>query len=293
MPPATAGAPSPGGALPARAGLGLKTEHIADALAGRADVGFFEVHAENFMVAGGPLPAALARICERFALSLHGVGLSLGGPARPDREHLRQLRALIGRYRPQAFSEHLAWSGHRRVFFNDLLPVRYDDETLARVCRHVDEVQHALGVRLLIENPATYVEFAGATLGEAQFIAEVVARTGCGLLLDVTNAHVGAVNHGRDVRAYLHALPLHATGEIHLAGFAEDRDAAGAPLLIDTHGTPVDETVWRLYEDVVASVGPRPTLIECDHDVPPLAVLAAQAACADAVLDRHRAPHSR
>jgi uncharacterized protein (UPF0276 family) len=272
--------------LPTRAGVGLKTTHVADALAGHADVGFVEVHAENFMVAGGPAPAMLARIRERFPVSLHGVGLSLGGPARPDRDHLRRLRALIDRYEPAAFSEHLAWSGLGGRFFNDLLPVRYDDATLASVCEHVDEAQHALGQPLLLENPATYVGFEGATLGEAQFVAEVVARTGCRLLLDVTNAHVSAVNHGRDVLAELRALPLHAVGEIHLAGFGEDRDAAGARLLIDTHGAPVDEAVWALYETVVGWIGPRPTLIERDHDVPSLAVLAAEAVRADAVMAR-------
>lgn len=277
-------------ALPPRAGVGLKAMHVADALAGRADLGFVEVHAENLMVAGGPAPAMLARIRERFAVSLHGVGLSLGGPTRPDRDHLRRLRALIDRYEPAAFSEHLAWSGLGGAFFNDLLPLRYDDATLQRVCEHIDETQHALGRPLLLENPATYVGFAGAAYGEAQFIGEVVARTGCGLLLDLTNAHVSAVNHGRDALAELRALPLHAVGEIHLAGFGEDRDAAGARLLIDTHGAPVAEAVWALYETVVGWIGPRPTLIERDHDVPPLAVLAAEAARADAVMARHGAP---
>lgn len=274
--------------LPPRAGLGLKAAHLRDALAGRADVGYFEVHAENCMVEGGPWPAALDRLGERHALSLHGVGLSLGGRRRPDRAHLRRLARVIARHRPRAYSEHLAWSGHGGRYHADLLPLCWDEPTLARVAAHVDETQQALGLRLLVENPATYLTVDGASLGEAQFIAELVARTGCALLLDVCNVQVSAVNHGRDALAYLQALPLAAVGEIHLAGYAVDRDAASAPLLIDTHGAPVDAAVWRLYEWVIARTGPRPTLIERDRDVPPLAVLAAEAAHAERILARAR-----
>jgi uncharacterized protein (UPF0276 family) len=272
--------------LPPRAGIGLKAEHHAALLRGEAEVGFVEVHAENVMTAGGPAHAALTRVRERWPLSIHGVGLSVGGAEPLDRDHLRRLRIVLDRYQPQAFSEHLAWSTHGGVFLNDLLPIRYDDAALQRVCEHVDQAQTVLGRTLLLENPSTYVALDGATIDEAQFIAEVVARTGCGLLLDLSNAWVSAFNHGRDVRAYLDALPLHAVGEIHLAGFGEDRDAAGARLLIDTHGAPVDEAVWALYETVVGWIGPRPTLIERDHDVPSLAVLAAEAVRADAVMAR-------
>ncbi len=274
-------------ALPPRAGLGLKAAHLREALASDGTaVAYFEVHAENCMVDGGPWPAALERIGERHALSLHGVGLSLGGLRRPDRSHLRRLARVIARHRPRAYSEHLAWCGHAGVYHADLLPLRWDEPTLARVAAHVDETQQALGLRLLVENPATYLGFDGASLGEARFIAELVARTGCALLLDVCNAHVSAVNQGRDALAYLQALPLHAVGEIHLAGFAEDRDAAGAPLLIDSHGAPVDDAVWQLYEWVIARTGPRPTLIERDRDVPPWPVLVAEAARADQILAR-------
>ena len=167
--------------LPPRAGLGLKAAHLRDALAGRADVGYFEVHAENCMVEGGPWPAALDRLGERHALSLHGVGLSLGGRRRPDRAHLRRLARVIARHRPRAYSEHLAWSGHGGRYHADLLPLCWDEPTLARVAAHVDETQQALGLRLLVENPATYLTVDGASLGEAQFIAELVARTGCAL----------------------------------------------------------------------------------------------------------------
>jgi uncharacterized protein len=275
--PATSSATSCGAGLPARAGVGLKPQHFREVLATAPPVGFFEVHAENYMVDGGPFHHFLARIRERYALSLHGVGLSIGGEAPLDEAHLDRLAALVARYRPAQFSEHLAWSSHGGAFFNDLLPVPYDRATLQRVCEHVDRVQERLQLRMLLENPSTYVEFEQSTMHEAQFIGEVVRRTGCGLLLDVNNVHVSCVNHGRDARAYVDALPLAAVGQLHLAGFATDRDAAGAPLLIDSHGSPVDEAVWRLFAEVIARIGPMPTLLERDNDVPALEVLVAEA----------------
>ncbi len=282
-------------ALPPRAGLGLKPEHMRDILAdeGAADLGFFEVHAENYMVEGGAFHQHLAAIRERHALSVHGVGLSIGAEAPPDRDHLKRLRALLERYQPEAFSEHLAWSSHGRNFYNDLLPLPYTDATLHRVCAHIDAVQSALGRRMLLENPATYIEFTTSTWDEAEFIAEVVRRSGCGLLLDVNNAHVSAVNHGRDVQAYLQRLPLTAVGEIHLAGFAEERDAAGERLLIDSHGAPVADAVWHLFQQVIQSLGPLPTLIERDQNIPPFAILMGEARAAQALLDdaRSRQPH--
>jgi hypothetical protein len=284
--PATGG---PGG-LPPRAGIGLKPQHFQDVLATRPDLGFFEVHAENYMVDGGPMHHGLGRIREHYPLSLHGVGLSLGAQAPPDETHLDRLAQLIARYEPASFSEHLAWSTHGGRFFNDLLPVVYDRATLDRVCRHIDRVQERLGLRLLLENPATYVEFERSTIDEAAFLREVVRRTGCGLLLDVTNAVVSCTNHGRDVSAYLRALPLDAVGEIHLAGFARDEDAAGDPLLIDSHGCAVAEAVWRLYADVIDRLGAVPTLLERDHDVPSLATLAAEAGRAEAVMARAAPP---
>lgn len=271
-------------ALPARCGVGLKPQHYQDVLGGRPDIGFFEVHAENYMVDGGPFHHYLGRIRESYALSLHGVGLSIGGQDPLDRDHLDRLARLIERYEPAAFSEHLAWSSHGEVFLNDLLPLPYDDQTLARVCRHVDCVQEHLRCRLLLENPATYLEFAASTLTEAQFLREVVARTGCGLLLDVNNAHVACVNRGQDAMPFIDALPLDAVGEIHLAGFARDTDAGGAPLLIDSHGSPVDEAVWALYQQVIDRLGPTPTLIEWDNDVPAFPNLLAQARRAQRVM---------
>lgn len=267
--------------LPVRAGIGLKSQHFRDILHTAPDVGFFEIHAENYMVPGGPFHHVLERIRERHALSLHGVGLSLGGESPLDTAHLDRLAHLIGRYQPAAFSEHLAWSSHDGCFFNDLLPVAYDTPTLQRVCDHVDQTQERLGCRMLLENPSTYVEFTRSTLGEAEFLCEVVRRTGCGLLLDINNAYVSCINHRRDVSVYLQALPLEATGQIHLAGFAEDRDAQGDRLLIDDHGAPVDEAVWALFGAITAQLGPLPTLLERDNHVPSLATLLAEAARAE------------
>lgn len=263
--------------LPVRGGIGLKSAHMREILASPPDIGFFEIHAENYMVAGGPFHQALERIRAHHALSLHGVGLSLGGAAPPDTAHLDRLARLIRRYQPAVFSEHLAWSTHAGVFFNDLLPVVYDRPTLQRVCDHIDQTQEHLACRMLLENPATYVTFTGSTMDEAPFLSEVIRRTGCGLLLDINNAYVSCVNHGRDVHAYLQALPLAATGEIHLAGFAEDRDAQGDRLLIDNHGAPVDGAVWALFDTITAQLGPLPTLLERDNHLPALGVLLAEA----------------
>ena len=272
--------------LPLRAGIGLKPEHFREILETRPDIGFFEVHAENYMVAGGPFHHYLSRIRERYPLSIHGVGLSIGGEGPLDEAHLDRLARLLDRYQPESFSEHLAWSSHGGNFYNDLLPVAYNAATLTRVCNHIDRVQERIKRRMLLENPATYVEFAASTLSEAEFIADVVRRTGCGLLLDVNNVHIACTNHGRDARDYLAALPLDAVGQIHLAGFAEDVDAAGAPLLIDSHGAPVAEVVWELYCHALDMVGPTPTLIERDNDIPALPVLLAEARHAERILER-------
>lgn len=272
--------------LPARAGLGLKPQHFKDVLAQCPDIGFFEVHAENHMVAGGPLPHFLACIRERYPLSLHGVGLSIGGESPLDEAHLRRLVDLIARCEPAVFSEHLAWSSHGGHFLNDLLPLPYDSDTLDRVCRHIDQVQSCLRRQILLENPSTYLAFASSTFSEAAFLSEVVRRTGCGLLLDLNNVHVSCTNHGLDADAYIDALPLHMVGEVHLAGHAVDEDAAGAPLLIDHHGSPVAEPVWRLYERLIARLGPLPTLLERDNDVPSLATLLSEAARAEHTLAR-------
>ena len=274
--------------LPARAGVGFKPDHFADIRATRPDLGFLEVHAENYMGAGGPPHAMLTALRQDYALSLHGVGLSIGGTRPLDRDHLARLRAVIDRYRPESFSEHLAWSSHDEGYLNDLLPLPYTDDTLALVCAHIDQVQDALDCRMLLENPSTYVLFEQSTWAETDFLAEIARRTGCGLLLDVNNVFVSATNHRTDPRAYLDAFPMAAVGEIHLGGHAEESLPSG-PLLIDAHGTPVADPVWTLYAEVIARHGARPTLIEWDNDVPPFATLAAEAARAAGILRQGRA----
>ena len=261
----------------ALAGIGLKEAHATQLLEGAVEVDFLEVHAENLMVAGGPRLRRLERLRERLPLSIHGVGLSIGGQGPLDHAHLGEVAALLARFEPRWVSEHLAWSSHGGVWLNDLLPVPYDRPTLDRVCEHIDQVQVRLGRRILLENPSTYLEFEASTMEESTFLSEVVRRTGCGLLLDVSNAYVSGINHGRDPWALIEALPANAIGEIHLAGFAEDHDAAGARLLIDDHGAPVDVAVWALYERTLARLGAVPTLIERDNNVPSLPMLAAEA----------------
>lgn len=278
------------GKLPTRAGIGLKPEHFREVLATRPDVGFFEVHAENFMVDGGPFHHYLGKIREHYPLSLHGVGLSIGAEGPLDETHLDRLATLINRYEPASFSEHLAWSTNNGSFLNDLMPVPYTQDTLAHICEHIDRIQARLKRQMLLENPSTYVEFRASTLSESQFLSDIVARTGCGLLLDVSNVHVSCVNHGRDAIAFVDDLPLAAVGEIHLAGFSSDVDAVGAPLLIDSHGSPVDDAVWRLYRRVISRLGSIPTLIEWDNNVPLLTVLVAEAQRAENVMRKRTNP---
>lgn len=277
--------------IPQRAGVGLKQEHYKDILNTGPDLGWFEVHAENYMGAGGPPHKYLTAIRERYPISLHGVGLSIGAEAPLDKDHLARLKALNERYEPGLFSEHLAWSTHEDVYLNDLLPVPYDEASLARVCGHIDQVQEALGRRMLLENPSTYVRFETSTMSELDFLKAIAARTGCGLLLDVNNVYVSATNHDYDPGAYLREFPLECVGEIHLGGHAPDAGDAGEPLLIDSHDREVIDPVWALYESVIARAGPLPTLIEWDSDVPAWSGLAAEAARADAILTASEAVH--
>ncbi len=271
--------------LPRRAGVGLKAEHYRTILETKPRIGFFEVHAENYMGAGGPPHRYLSAIRASYPLSIHGVGASIGADRPLDGDHLRRLKDLVARYEPAMFSEHLAWSSHGAHFLNDLLPVPYTAETLARVAGHIDELQEALGRQILLENPSTYVAFSDSTYCEADFIAEIVRRSGCGLLLDVNNVHVASTNQGWCPAEYIDAFPLAAVKEIHLAGHARDFDDDGRLLLIDTHDRPVAHFVWRLYRDVIRRIGPTPTLIEWDADVPGWAALKAEADLADAVIE--------
>lgn len=283
--PRTVASPGVDTSLPLRAGVGLKPQHYVELLADDAPPAFVEVHAENYMGAGGAPHAWLTRIRDRLPLSLHGVGLSIGAAGPLDAAHLDRLAALIARYQPGAFSEHLAWSTHGDVYLNDLLPLSYDPATLAHVCDHIDAIHERLGVRMLLENPSTYFEFQSSTMAEAEFIAQVVRRTGCGLLLDINNVYVSCSNHGHDALDYLDALPLDAVGEIHLAGHAEEVAEDGDCLLIDHHGAPVAEAVWRLYAQALTRLGPVATLIEWDNDVPGYAILRAEAQRAQRALD--------
>lgn len=271
-------------ALPPRAGVGLKPAHCAAVLEGSPDVGFFEVHAENYMGAGGPPHRYLTAIRERYPLSLHGVGLSIGADRPLDREHLKRLKLLIERYEPALFSEHLAWSSHGTVFLDDLLPLPYTTETLECVVRHIDEVQEELGRQMLLENPSTYVAFEESIWPEVELIAEVARRTGCGLLLDVNNVHVACTNQHWDAAQYIERFPLAHVREIHLAGHSRVEDDLGRTLLIDSHDAAVAEIVWSLYELAVGKIGPVPTLIERDAKLPSWGELYAEAGRADRIL---------
>ncbi len=270
--------------LPACTGVGFKPAHFRDILAAPQPLGFFEVHAENYMGAGGPPHAQLGALRERYALSVHGVGLSIGSMRPLNRDHLVRLKMLCDRYAPESFSEHLAWSSHGGVYFNDLLPLPYTQQTLARVAEHIDEVQTALGRQMLLENPSTYIRFSESTIAEVDFLIEISKRTGCGLLLDINNVFVSAKNHGTQPRAYLDTFPLDRVKEIHLGGHDEEVDDVGAPLLIDTHGSPIAEAVWTLYAQLIARTGALPTLIEWDNDVPDWPTLLAEAVAAQNIL---------
>ncbi|MDP3491876.1 MAG: DUF692 domain-containing protein [Hyphomonadaceae bacterium] len=265
------------------AGLGLKPQHYAEAISDTAAGAWFEVHPENYMCEGGPRHAALGAVRDKHPLSLHGVGLSLAGDEAPDEAHLAQLRYLVDRYEPFLVSEHLAWSRRGGVYRSDLLPFPRTSSALIRIARHIDRTQEALGRRILIENPSLYLSLHGHDYGELEFLVDLCRRTGCGLLLDVNNVYVSASNLGYSAEAYIDAVSASLVGEIHLAGHAPD-PTLGAGLLIDTHGAPIDETVWRLFRRLVGRIGPRPTLIERDDNIPTYTHLAAERDAAASIL---------
>jgi uncharacterized protein len=272
--------------LPPGTGAGFKPEHFAAISAGPQPVSFFEVHAENYMGAGGAPHAQLKFIRENYPLSLHGVGLNIGSSERLDRAHLGRLKELCERYQPECFSEHLAWSSHQGVYFNDLLPLPYTEASLRSVIDHVDEAQSVLRRRLLIENPAAYVCFAESTIPETEFLAALARAAGCGLLLDVNNVFVSARNHAASPNVYLDAFPLELAEEIHLAGHFATTDSQGSALCIDAHQAPVVDDVLALFESVIARTGALPTLVEWDNDVPEWAALLAEVIKAQKCLDR-------
>jgi hypothetical protein len=269
-------------ALPARAGIGLRAPHVDELLATRPAITWLEVHPENYMM-GGPARATLDRVRADYPVALHGVGLSLGTAGEIDRRHLGRLASLAERIAPCLVSEHLSWSAAGGAYLNHLLPLPGTEESLAVVARHVDEAQEALGRRILVENPSSYLRFRHSPIPEPEFLAALVRRTGCGLLCDVNNVFVSASNVGFDAAAYLDALPAEAVGEVHLAGHCA-RDADGHTVLIDDHGSPVSEAVWRLYARALDRFGPVPTLIEWDTDLPALAALLAEARRSDEML---------
>ena len=260
----------------AGAGIGLRSPHLAEIHDTRPAIEWLEIHAENYM-GGGPALRALEGLRRDYPLSVHGVGLSLGTAEDLDSAHLERLARLVERLEPALVSEHLSWSARGGAYLNHLLPLPYTDETLAVVSEHVARVQERLGRTILVENPSGYLRFREGTRSEAEFLAALARRTGCGLLCDVNNIHVTCANLGGEPDDYLAALPIDAVHEIHLAGHAVN-DADGRPILIDDHGSPVAPPVWRLYERALARFGPRPTLIEWDTDVPPLPVLLGEAA---------------
>lgn len=273
-------------ALPLSPGVGYKPQHYSDIINGGGPLGWLEVHAENYMGDGGRPIAQLRHLSDRFPISVHGVGLSIGAEGDLDPDHLARLKHLIDWLNPASFSEHLAWSTHDSHFLNDLLPLPYTETTLAKVCSHIDQVQDTLGRKMLLENPSSYLAFAESTLSETDFLREVVKRTGCGLLLDVNNVFVSATNLGYSPQGYIDDYPLDAVGEIHLGGHDEDEDETGAPLLIDSHGREVVDPVWALLDYTLAKSGPKPLLVEWDTDVPEWPVLAAEVDRANAALEQ-------
>lgn len=275
-------------ALPIDIGVGYKPKHLDAIMADPSQIGWLEIHAENYMGDGGRPISELKALSEVFPISCHGVGLSIGAETGLDQEHLARLKHLIGWLKPAQFSEHLAWSTHGAQFLNDLLPLPYTQQVLTRVCDHINQVQDFLGQQMLLENPSTYVQFTQSEMSETDFIAGVVDKTGCGLLLDVNNVFISAQNQNYSARGYIDDYPLDSIGELHLGGHEEDTDDNGAPLLIDSHSRPVVDPVWSLYEYVLAKTGPRPTLIEWDNDIPDWPVLAKDAQAAKSIMDTHR-----
>ncbi|WP_082508413.1 MNIO family bufferin maturase [Burkholderia sp. Leaf177] len=266
-------------------GTSFKHEHLSAILADELKEVFFEVHAENYMGAGGPPHRMLAAIRENYPVSIHGVCMSIGGPDALDDVHLARFRDVVSRYEPAMVSEHLAWSSHGGSFFNDLLPLPYTRQTLDKVCSHIDQVQETIKRPILLENPSTYVAFASSTMSETGFLRAVAQRTGCGLLLDINNVFVSANNHGFSASAYLADFPLERVGEIHLAGHSEQEDDEHELLLIDSHDRAIADPVWKLYADVVSQTGPVPTLIEWDSKLPGWSVLREEALIARRVMD--------
>lgn len=261
--------------FPQGSGVSLKPQHFETIISQQPDIGFFEIHAENYLAAGGPNRHYLDKIRQDYPITVHGVGLSIGGENPLNIQHLNQVAELVDRVEPIVFSEHLAWSSHDNLFYNDLLPLPYTEHTLNRVCQHIDQVQERLKRKILIENPATYLTFNQTAMPEAEFIRSIAERTGCGLLLDINNVAVSCFNHQADARSYLEQFPLNHVEQIHLAGFALD-DKSTPALRIDSHDCLVDDEVWQLYLELLTRHGDIATLIEWDGQLPSFETFESQ-----------------
>lgn len=276
--------------LPRRGGLCLKPQHYQDILQSLPAVGWFEVHAENYLGNGGAPLHYLEKIRAHYELSVHGVGLSIGSAQGIDEQHLTRVANMVERFQPASFSEHLAWSTHNDQFYSDLLPVPYNKEVEELVCQHINQIQDRLNRQILLENPSNYLTMENSTQEETHMLNNIVDRTGCGLLLDVNNVYISAHNCGYDALDYISALPLNEVGEIHLAGHATDTAVPDEPLLIDTHDRKVSDPVWKLYEATLNLTGAKPTLIEWDADVPEWSMFLNELNQADKLLDSSAVP---
>lgn len=270
-------------------GVGLRSPHVSQVIAQRPDIGWLEIHSENYFSPASLARQQLRQVADHYPISCHGIGLSLGSADPLNREHLLQLKHLVDEINPIAVSDHLSWSSVDGQFFNDLLPLPYTEEALDNFCHKVDQVQHFLGRQFLVENPSSYLSFQPSAMPEWEFLHQVQQRTECGLLLDLNNIYVSAFNHGFDCHQYLTALDPSAVKEIHLAGFTVKQCADGE-IWIDTHSQPVSPPVWQLYRQWVQQHGAVPTLIEWDADIPELAVLLAEADKANTIL-MQETPH--
>lgn len=268
---------------PTSVGVGLRAPHYQAVLDARPAIGWFEVHSENYFGAGGPPHRYLERVREHYPLSFHGVGLSLGSVDALNERHLRRLKELIARYQPMLVSDHLSWSSIGGRYLNDLLPLPYTEEVLDHVSARVLQAQEFLERELLIENPSTYLGFTHSTIPEWEFLAELSRRADCGILLDVNNVYVSAMNRRFDPLVYLDAIPFDRVRELHLAGHTRKQYREG-DVLIDTHNAPISEPVWALYAEALRRLGSRPTLIEWDTDLPPFTTLLKEAERAAAYL---------
>ena len=273
--------------IPVNAGLGLKPQHYIEILDKTLDIGWFEVHTENYMGAGGSPHFYLEKIRQDYPLSMHGVGLSLGSADGLDLEHLSGIKKAIDRYQPALVSEHISWSVANGVYLNDLIPIPYTPEALQIICDNVDQVQNFLGRQILVENPSSYLMYKSNTLKEPDFINEILAKTGCGLLLDVNNVYISCQNHGWDARDYLSRIKSESVMEIHLAGHSTKK-WRGKTMLIDDHGSNVCNDVWKLYDFTLSLMGPKPTLIEWDTNIPSLMTLEQEAERANCLLNEYQ-----